>query len=89
MVDPGGKIGRGGLAKVVEERGIIDAAGKALAWARANDVPVVFVRLGFRADYADALSVAPRVAKLKEHGAAVLGTWGTNFRTRSCQAPQT
>ena len=79
MVDPAGKIGRGGLAKVVEERGIIDAAGKALAWARANDVPVVFVRLGFRADYADALSVAPRVAKLKEHGAAVLGTWGTEF----------
>ena len=87
MVDPAGKIGRGGLAKVVEERGIIDAARKALAWARANDVPVVFVRLGFRADYADALSVAPRVAKLKEHGAAVLGTWGTEFPDAIAPSP--
>lgn len=52
MVDAAGKIGRGGLAKVVQERHIIHAAGKALAWARANDMPVVFVRLGFRADYA-------------------------------------
>jgi nicotinamidase-related amidase len=79
MVDPAGKIGGGGLAKVVEERGLIDAAAKAVAWARSNGVPVIFVRLGFRADYADVLSVAPRIAKLKENGAAVLGTWGTEF----------
>lgn len=87
MVDAAGKIGRGGLAKVVQERHIIDAAGKALAWARANDVPVVYVRLGFRADYADALSVAPRVAKLKAHGAAVLGTWGTEFPAAITPSP--
>jgi nicotinamidase-related amidase len=79
MVDPAGKIGSGGLAKVVEERGVIKAAGRAVAWARAHEIPVVFVRLGFREDYADALSVAPRIAKIKEHGAAVLGTWGTEF----------
>ena len=87
MVDAAGKIGRGGLAKVVQERHIIHAAGKALTWARANDGPVVFVRLGFRADYADALSVAPRVAKLKEHGAAVLGTWGTEFPAAITPSP--
>jgi len=79
MVDPAGKIGGGGLAKVVEERGVIAAAAKAVDWARSNEVPVVFVRLGFRADYADALSVAPRIAKLKENQAVVLGTWGTEF----------
>lgn len=79
MVDAGGKIGGGGLAKVVEERGVIAKAAKALASARSRGMPVVFVRLGFRADYADALSVAPRIAKLKANKAAILGTWGTEF----------
>ena len=37
------------------------------------------MRLAFRPDYADALSVAPRVTKMKEHGAAIAGTWGTEF----------
>lgn len=79
MVDAGGKIGGGGLAKVVEERGVVAKAAKALASARSRGMPVVFVRLGFRADYADALSVAPRIAKLKANKAAILGTWGTEF----------
>ena len=79
MVDSKGKIGGGGLAKVVEERSILTKAAQALQSARARKIPVVFVRLGFRADYADALSVAPRVARLKANGAAILGTWGTDF----------
>jgi len=79
MVDSKGKIGGGGLAKVVEERSVLTKAAQALQSARARKIPVVFVRLGFRADYADALSVAPRVARLKANGAAILGTWGTDF----------
>jgi len=79
MVDPKGKIGAGGLAKVVEDRRVIDNVRSVLDAARARGLPIVFVRLGFRADYADALSVAPRVEKLKANGAAVLGTWGTDF----------
>lgn len=79
MVDGAGKIGGGGLAKVVEERGVLTKAAKVLAAARSQAMPVVFVRLGFRADYADALSVAPRVQKLKGNNACVLGTFGTEF----------
>jgi len=81
MVDPRGKIGSGGLAKIVEERGVLANAVRARDLARRNNLPVVFVRLGFRADHADVLSVAPRIARLKAHGAAVLGTWGTAFPT--------
>ena len=81
MVDPRGKIGGGGLAKIVEERGVLENAVRARDLARRNNMPVVYVRLGFRADYADVLSVAPRIARLKTHGAAVLGTWGTEFPT--------
>ncbi len=79
MVEAKGKIGGGGLAKVVAERGVLANAARALAAARAARMMVVHVRLGFRPDYADGLSVAPRIAKLKEHQAAILGTWGTEF----------
>ncbi len=79
MVDPKGKVGSGGLARVVEERSVLRRAGDALGRFRAAGLPVAHVRLGFRSDYSDALSVAPRVVKMKERGACVLGTWGTEF----------
>lgn len=79
MVDAKGKVGAGGLAKVVAERGVLTNARHALEAARSVKMDVVHVRLGFRPDYADALSVAPRVTKMKENGAAIAGTWGTEF----------
>lgn len=79
MVDPKGKVGGGGLATVVAERNVVENAAAALAAARKRGNPVVHVRLGFRADYLDALSVAPRIDKLKANNVAVLGTWGTDF----------
>ncbi len=79
MVDPKGKVGAGGLAKVVAERQVIEHSAHALAGARSAGMKVVHVRLGFRADYLDALSLAPRVKKMKEGGVAVAGTWATEF----------
>ena len=79
MVDAKGKVGGGGLAKVVAERGVLENARHALDAARSAKMDIVHVRLGFRPDYADALSVAPRVTNMKEHGAAIAGTWGTEF----------
>jgi len=79
MVDPKGKVGAGGLAKVVADRQVLPNARYALDKARATGMDVVHVRLGFRSDYADALSRAPRVAKMKEHGAVIAGTWATEF----------
>lgn len=79
MVDASGKIGCHGLAKAVEQRSVLAKAAAAIERARTSNVPVVFVRLGFRADYKDALSVAPRIEKLKADKAAILGTWGTEF----------
>ncbi len=78
MVDPLGKIG-GALAGAVAERNVLGNAKTALEAARAKGMVVGFVRLAFRADYKDSLSVAPRVQKLKALGAAVLGSWGCEF----------
>ena len=87
MVDPAGKVGGGGLAKVVADRDVLANARKALAAARARGLTIAHVRLGFRPDYADSLSVAPRVGKLKASGAAVLGTWGCEFPAEVAPLP--
>lgn len=79
MVDARGKVGGGGLANVVAERGVLENAARALATARERQMRVVFVRLGFQPDYKDALSVAPRIERLKANKAVILGEWGTEF----------
>lgn len=79
MVDPAGKVGAHGLARIVEERGVLTNARRCLDAARTADMAVVHVRLGFRPDYADCLSVAARIAGLKNNRAAVVGEFGTEF----------
>jgi nicotinamidase-related amidase len=79
MVDPAGKVGGGGLARIAAERGVLANASRALQAARSHGLVVGHIRLGFRSDYADCLSVAARIDKLKSSGAAILGTWGCEF----------
>jgi nicotinamidase-related amidase len=81
MVHPQGKIGSHGLAKIVEERSVLKSAAKALAAARAAGMDVVHVRLGFRPDYLDCLSVAARIGGLKANKAAIVGEWGCEFHS--------
>jgi len=86
-VDARGKIGGAGLAKIVEEKQLLDRVRKVLDAFRVLGAPVAHVGLAFRSDYADALSVAPRVAKLKQAKLAVLGTWGTEFAEKVAPLP--
>jgi biuret amidohydrolase len=81
MVDPKGKVGAHGLAKIVEERGVLENARRCLEAARAAGIAVVHVRLGFRSDYADCLSVAARITGLKSNRAAIVGEFGTEFHS--------
>ena len=79
MVSSDGAIGKNGLAKVVADRRVIENAASALKYARTSGHAVVHVRLGFRSDYADALSRAPRIEKLKTEKACIASTWGCEF----------
>jgi biuret amidohydrolase len=79
MVDPNGKVGAHGLAKIVEDKGVLVNAKRCLEAARAAGMAVVHVRLGFRPDYADCLSVAARIGGLKSNRAAIVGEFGTEF----------
>jgi biuret amidohydrolase len=79
MVDPKGKVGAHGLAKIVEDRGVLENARTCLDAARSAGMAVVHVRLGFRPDYADCLSVAARITTLKNNRAAIVGEFGSEF----------
>ncbi len=79
MVDPAGKVGAHGLAQIVADRGVLENARRCLEAARSARMAIVHVRLGFRPDYADCLSVAARIAGLKNNRAAIVGEFGTEF----------
>jgi nicotinamidase-related amidase len=79
LVDPKGKVGSEGFAKVVQERGLLDKIRRVQKAMRAHGLPVVFVRVGFRSDYADAISRSARLARLKKLDALHIGSWGLEF----------
>jgi nicotinamidase-related amidase len=79
FVDPKGKVGSGGFAKIVEQRQIISRIAKVQAAFRAQGLPVAFVNVAYRADYADAISRSARLKHLMDMNAIVNGTWGTEF----------
>jgi nicotinamidase-related amidase len=79
LVDPKGKVGAGGLAKIVADRNVLSNLKGVIAKARGRGWPVVYVGLGYREDYQDVLSVAPRIAKARENKVAVRGHWGAEF----------
>jgi nicotinamidase-related amidase len=79
LVDPAGKALHDGFAEVVAQRAIIPKIRTVLDAVRAKQVPAVFIRVGFRADYGDAISQSARLARLKKRKALIIGTWGLDF----------
>ena len=79
LIDPKGKVGSEGFARVVQERQLIEKTRKVLDVMRARGLPVAFVNVGFRSDYADAISRSARLNRLKKMNAIVIGTWGLEF----------
>lgn len=79
LIDPRGKVGAKGFANVVEQRRLVEKTRAVLDVMRAKGLPVAFVRVGFRADYADAISQSARLERLKKMKAIVIGTWGLEF----------
>jgi len=79
MVDPKGFFGALGSAKMAGERDILNKTRKLADASRARGIPILYVRLGFRPDYKDALSRHPRVARFKAAKSCILGTWGCEW----------
>jgi len=79
LVDPKGKVGSEGFAKVVQSRDLLKKIRRVQDAMRAKDQPVVFVNVGFRSDYADAISRSARLTRLKKMNALRIGSWGLEF----------
>lgn len=73
IVHPDGKIGRGGMAGQVQAGRVLDHIAR-LGCARKSAVPVIYVRVAFRPDYADLLSSSPRFQQIKASDALQDGT---------------
>ncbi len=82
VVHEQGRI-RLGLAEGDAQRaGLLDAAERLLAGARAAHVPVVHVAVGFRPDHADVIRNGPIWDNVVRLGAVVEGSWGAAFHDR-------
>jgi biuret amidohydrolase len=88
LVDANGKVGAGGLAKIVAERNVLSNLKDLIAGARSRGWHVVYVGLGYREDYKDVLSVAPRIARARENKVAVRGSWGSEFHPEIAPKPE-
>lgn len=58
---------------------VVAAAGRLLAWARGQSLPIIHVRIAFRPDYADCPRNTPIFRKTVELGAVKDGEWGSEF----------
>lgn len=71
------RVGLGGDGPAREA--VLAAAAALLAGARRRGLPIVHVRVAFRADQADLLANAPIFRNVAASGAVVEGAWGSEF----------
>lgn len=68
-------------AHYVEEARVLDFVNKAIHLARVKKIPILFVKLGFNADYREHPTHSPMFSKALAHNALKLGEWGTEFHS--------
>jgi nicotinamidase-related amidase len=71
-----------GSAGMVEERQVIDAANRAIAWARREGALVVHVRVVLAGDPFDAPASSPLFGPIVRRGALRLDSWGSEFHAQ-------
>jgi biuret amidohydrolase len=79
VVDPGGQIRVGFDGAHPGRAAVLGAARSLLELARRHELPLIHIRIAFRADYADLLRNAPIFERTAELGALREGTWGAEF----------
>ncbi len=77
LVHPDGPNGKSPLGAEVQRRGIVARTRGAIDKARAANVPIGYVRVGFSSDYRECPQSSPIFSAAREHGLFKLGTWGT------------
>ena len=77
IVDKNGKIPS--CAEQVSAHHVIHNANIAIQWARENNVPCIFIKVGFQSSYLELPHQSPMFGKAQQYRALELGHWGTDF----------
>ncbi|MFF7727251.1 cysteine hydrolase family protein [Streptomyces sp. NPDC008001] len=77
IVHPEGKYAGDGYLDQVTRRGVLENAAEAISLARAQDIPVIYVVVGFSPDYAGFPERSTVFREAREDRRIVLGTWAT------------
>jgi len=75
-----GKIARS--AERIAAHRVIENANQVIAHARAQHWPIYFVKVGFHPGYIDCPKHSPMFSPAAQHGALLLGSWGTQFHEK-------
>ncbi len=79
IVDEKGKFAGKGYPTFVKTHGVLENVNVAIAKARAKDIPVIFVCVGFSPDYREWPESSPLFGAAKKFGALQLGAWATEI----------
>lgn len=79
IIDAKGKLAGKGYAVFAEKHGTLDHVRQLIKFARAQEILVIFVRLGFSPDYREQPENSPLFGEAKKFGALQLGTSATEF----------
>jgi nicotinamidase-related amidase len=77
LVHADGPNGKAAYGEQVRARRIIENTRRAIDKARAANLPIGFVRVGFSPDYRECPTHSPIFSGARKNGVFKLGTWGT------------
>lgn len=86
LVHPEGMGGKS-YVPLMKARGVYAATQRAIAKARAAEVPVGYVRVGFSPGYPEVSERSPVFTGAKKGGVFQLGTWGTEVHADFAPQP--
>ncbi|ONH57831.1 hypothetical protein CcI49_25670 [Frankia sp. CcI49] len=82
VIHPAGQYAHHGYAAQVEQRGVLDRTVEAIERFRAAELPVIYVVVGFSADYSEWPERSPVFAEARPAEKLRLGTWATEIHDR-------
>jgi nicotinamidase-related amidase len=77
LVHADGPNGKAPYGEQARARRIVENTRRAIDKARAEGVPIGFVRVGFSPDYRECPASSPIFSNARKNGIFKLGTWGT------------
>lgn len=79
IIHPEGKFKKKGYAEFAERNKTLEQVSKAVGLARQQEMPVIYIRVGFSEDYSEQPKNSPLFGKADEFQALKLNTWATEF----------